>query len=215
MDYKLSEVDRKLKQFTDKMGSDYFPLPVLLNYFHTCTLDFVAERVKEIEKTQEVVDDIRPLITNGKLPIAKDPNDATRWIAALPLKYFRLVSYDVLYDDNTRCRRADLLRHGEYSAAVLNPNKRPTKHYPIILQENNLFQIDSGTGNIPEFLKITYCKKPSFATVANKEVRVVNLPDEAIEKIMLSVVTRLFNSTGDQRTQSNYQLQEAFRKFSK
>lgn len=214
MDYKLSEVDIKLKRFADKQGSDYFPLPVLLDYFQTATLDFISEKVKIIEKTQEVVDDIRPLVVPGKLIVTPDPNDPTRFIAALPVKYLRVLSYDILYDDGTRCRRADMVRQGAYKISTLNPNKRPTKHYPLILQENNLFQIDAGDA-VPAFMKIMYCKKPSFATTANTNVRIVNLPDEAIEKIILSTVTRLFNSTGDERTQSNYQLQEAFRKFSK
>lgn len=221
-DYSLAEVDIKIKRFADKQGSDYFPMPVLLDYFKTATIDFVSEKLKNVEKTQQVVDDIRPLIVPGKLNIIKDPNDNSRFIAALPLNYFKILSYDILYSDQTRCRRADLIRHGEYKTNYNNPNRTPTKYYPVITQENNLFQIDigkeiiaDGVTVVPEFMKIMYCKIPNFATVSNTNIRIVNLPDESIEKIILSTVTRLFNSTGDQRTQSNYQLQEAFRKFSK
>jgi len=216
MEYKLSEVDFKIKTFADKQGSDYFPLPIILNYFRTATLDFVGEKVKIIEKTQEVVDDIRPLIVPTKLNIIKDPNDNSRYISGLPVNYFRVLSYDIIYDDGTRCRRADVLRQGEYKIAHNNPNRTPTKLYPLITQESNLYQIDIGENDVvPQYMKLIYCKQPNFATVSNTNVRAVNLPDEAIEKIILSTVTRLFNSTGDQRSQSNYQLQEAFRKFNK
>jgi hypothetical protein len=106
---------------------------------------------------------------------------------------------------------ADVMRQAEYTTAVLNPNRKPTKLYPIILQENNLFQVDAG-GEVPEAMDIRYCKKPSFATTGQPNKRIVNLPDEAIENILLITVTRLFANTGDQRSQSNFQLEEAFNK---
>lgn len=214
MDYTVAEVKEKLNQFSDKNGSDYFTLPVLLNYFHTATYDFVGERLDIVEKTQKITDDIRNIVVPLKLTVIADPNDATRYITAIPANYLRVLSYDVLYADGTRCRRADAMRQAEYTTAVLNPNKKPTKHYPIILQENNLFQIDSGD-DVPAFMKITYAKKPSFAKTSQLNRRIVNLPDSSIEQILLMTVTRLFGSTGDERTQSNYQLQESFRQILK
>jgi len=211
MDYKLNKVQLKLQQFADKMGSDYFPLPVLLNYFHTATYEFIKEKLKIMEKTQEGVDEIRPLIVPGKLTIEEDPNDVGVYIAAVPVKYMRLVRYSIIYPDGSKSRMADVMRQAEYTTAVLNPNRKPTKLYPIILQENNLFQVDAG-GEVPEAMDIRYCKKPSFATTGQPNTRIVNLPDEAIENILLITVTRLFASTGDQRSQSNFQLEEAFNK---
>jgi hypothetical protein len=214
MEYTLSEVHEKLKQFADKMNSDYFPLPVLLSHFETATLKFIGSRLRIVEKTQEVTDDLRSLIVPGKLVVVKDSNDPTRYVAALPVNYLRLVSYDIHYADGSRCRRADLKRQAEYITALNDPNKKPTKQYPIILQEANLFQIDAG-GVKPSFMAIKYCKKPTIATTGQPTLRIVNLPDDAIEEILLSTVTSLFNSTADQRVQSNYQLEEAFRKVFK
>lgn len=209
--YTLSEVEEKLQQFADKNGSDYFQLPELMNHFRTTTLEFVGEKLRILEKTQEVVDDIRSLIVPGKLSVLADPDDTDRYIAALPLKYMRLVSYDVIYADGTKCRRADIKTQAEYKSAVLNPNQKPNKHYPIILQENGLFQIDCGADE-PAFMKIMYCKKPSFAKITEPNRRIVNLPDEAIENIILATVTNLFAKTADERIKIQAQFEELFRK---
>lgn len=214
MDYTFDETIQKLKIFVDKMGSDYFPSPVLLTYFETATWDFIGERVKHIEKTQEITDDIRNLIVPGNLTVIEDPNDTSRYIASLPVNYHRLISYDVLYADDTRCRRADLLRQAEYQIAKLNPNKKPTKQYPIILQEDGLFQVDAGV-DVPSKLLIKYCKKPTFATTGQPTIRIVNLPDDSIENILLKVVTKIYNKTDDKRIKDSYQLEQAFRKVFK
>lgn len=212
MEYTLAETAEKVRQLADKMGSDYFPLPVILNYFETSSWDFIGKKLKHVEKTQEITDDIRQLIIPGSLIIAKDPNETGKYITAVPVNYHRLISYDVLYSDGTRCRRADLLRHAEYHLARNNTNKKPTKQYPIILQENNLFQIDSGT-SVPGTLKIMYCKKPTFATTGQPNTRIINLPDDAIEAILWTTITNLFNKTDDKRIQSTHELEEAFRKI--
>lgn len=212
MDYTLSEVKEKLNQLSDKMGSDYFVLPVLLNFFETATYDFVGERLKHIEQTQEITDDIRNLISPPTLiPIIEDPNLSDRYIAALPADYLRQVAYDIIYANNERCRRADLMKHGEYITALNNPNKQPTKNYPIILQYSSLFQINSGS-TIPVQLSLTYAKKPNFATTGQPNTRIVNLPDDAIEKILKVTVTNLFNKTADERTPMSEKLQEGYRK---
>ena len=163
MDYQLAEVHEKLKQLCDKMGSDYFPLPVFINFFETATYNFVGEKLKIIEKTQEVTDDIRPLIVPTDITIIADPSHSGKYIAALPSNYLRTVAYDVFYENNERCRRADLIRHAEKITADNNPNKKPTKQYPLIIQFASTFQIDSGA-TIPQIFRLTYCKKPSFAT---------------------------------------------------
>lgn len=214
MDYLLSEVKLKLNQLSDKMGSDYFVLPVLLSFFETATYDFVGERLKHIELTQEITDDIKPLIIPKNLPIDEDPNEAGRYIASLPTDYHRLIAQDVFYANNVRCRRSDLIRHAEYSTYKGNPNKQPTKLYPLIMQFADVFQIDAG-GEVPTIMKIVYCKKPSFATTNDLNTRIVNLPDDAIEKILKVTVTNLFNKTADERTQSSYQLQETYRRVFK
>lgn len=215
MDYKLSEVHQKLKELSDKMGSDYFVLPVFLNFFETAAYDFIGEKLKIVEKTQEITDDIRPLMTTEDLVVTENINQPdSGYVSGLPSNYLRTVAYDIIYPGGERCRRADLLRQSHYLLSRNNPNKRPTKEYPIILQEGSIFRIDTG-GVKPESLRLTYCKKPTFATTGQLTQRIINLPDDSIEKVLKITVTGLFNKTGDQRTQSNYQLQESYRKVFK
>ena len=214
MDYTLSEIHEKLKQLADKMGSDYFVLPVFLSFFETSTYDFVGEKLKIFEKTQEITDDIRNLIIKKDLVVGPDPNFVGKHIAPIPTDYHRQVAYDILFTGGTRCRRADLIRHAEYVHAQNDPNRQPTKKYPLILQFASTFQIDAGA-DITEKMQLTYCKKPSFATTGEPGTRIVNLPNDAIEKILKITVTNLFNKTGDERTRSSYELQEAYRKVFK
>jgi hypothetical protein len=215
MDYKLSSVHQKLKELSDKMGSDYFVLPVFLNFFETATYDFIGEKLKIIEKTQEITDDIRQLIpAPTDIDIIVDPNDSTRYIAPLPSNYHRVVAYDIFYADDKKCRRADLIRQAEYNTARLNPNTMPTAEYPLILQFDSTFQIDAGSA-VPLKFKLTFCKKPTFATTGKLSTRIVNLSDEAIEKILKMTVTSLFNKTADERSGQSYQLQETYRKVFK
>ncbi len=215
MDYTLSEVHLKLKQLSDKMGSDYFVLPVFLNFFETATYDFVGERLKIIEKTQEITDDIRTLVGSALLNVAVNPNDSTTYVSSIPTDYHALVAQDVIYDDSSRCRRSDLIRNAEYNIARNNPNKQPTKQYPLILQYSDLFELNCGTTATPQNIKLIYCKKPSFATTGEPSTRIVNLPDQSIEEILKITVTNLFSKTADERTQTQYQLQETYRKVFK
>lgn len=199
---------------SDKMGSDYFPLPVILNRIETATLDFIGERLMEVEKNQTVTDDIRDLIKISKLLIIQDPNfpNEPRYIAGLPKDYLRLVAYDVYYLDGSRCRRADLIRKGEEVNALNNPNKQPTRMYPLITQEASQWHINCGLTTVPNTFKLTYCKKPTYATTGQPGTRIVNLPDDAIEKILLKTVKLLFHKTDDTRQQGAYLLEETFRK---
>jgi hypothetical protein len=215
MTYKLSEVHQKLKELSDKMGSDYFVLPVFLSFFETATYDFVGEKLSIIEKTQTITDDVRQLIVSAEdLPITEDENIDGKYIAGIPSNYLRVVAYDVEYENGDRCRRADLIRQAQYALAKNNPSREPTKDYPLILQEASSFQIDSGV-TVPVKFRLTYAKNPTFATTNNLNSRIVNLSNEAIEKILKITVTNLFNKTGDQRAQSSYQLQESYRKVFK
>lgn len=211
MEYSLAEVHEKLKQLADKMGSDYFVLPVFVNFFETATYDYVGEKLKIVEKTQEITDDIRDLIVPKDINIAPDPTIANKYIAPIPTDYLRLVAHSILYADNTECKRSDLVRYAEYSTTRRNPNTKPDKNYPAILQFEGYFQIDSGS-TIPTKMRLIYCKKPSFASIGQPGTRIVNLPDDAIEKILKITVTNLFNKTADERTQSSYQLQETYQK---
>ena len=219
--YTVSEVKNKINQFADKLGSDYFTLPVLLNKFETSAWDFIGEKLKLIETTQTITDDIRPLIVTRNLAVLAESGVDTaptgvvipaRYLSAEPSDYHRTVAYDVYYNDGTKALRADKIAQSEYRVALRNPNKSANKQYPLILQEASQFQIDCGEA-IASTFRLTYCKKPTFGTTSTPDGRIINLPDDAIEKILLDVVTSLFVNTGDERSKSSYEVEESFRKI--
>jgi hypothetical protein len=215
MDYTLTNVANKINEFADKIGSDYYPLPVVLDFFETSSYDFIGERLKHIEKTQEITDDISSLIKTSWLTVGQiatvDVNEPVKYGAAIPTDYLRKVAYDVYYADGSRCRRADLKRHGELMPGKNNPYRAPSKNYPIILQEENLFKIDAGAIVADRFYLI-YCKKPTFATVGTPSTRAVNLPDDAIEKVILKTLISLYGKTADQRAAVMKEIEDSYRK---
>lgn len=215
MDYTLENVRLKIQQFSDKLGSDYFPLPVILNRFETDAFDFIKENIKHFEQTQQITENLRPLVVKTELNCIDDPNEIGQFIAPLPINYYQVLSYDIKYTDNTWCRRADIKSHSSYIANKNNPYKKPTKEYPVISQLENLFQIDCGQQAIPMVMKTVYCKKPTFATVGNTAQRIVNLNDDAIEEIILKTVIGLFQKTGDERFQSSAYIEQSYAQLMK
>jgi len=217
MGYTLSEVEDKINILADKLGSDFFPTPVIVNIFETTTIGFIGERLKIAEKSQEVSDDISNLVIPRNIPIILNPdaNFPNEYIAPIPIDYMRLLSYGVVYNNSSTARRVKVMKNSQYERMKIDSNNKPNRFYPIVVQQNSIWKIDSGSELTPTFFKIVYCKLPSFADVLEVNVRIVNLSDEAIEKILLMVVTSLFSGTADQRVQSQYQIQEAFRKVFK
>lgn len=214
MEYTLANTHLKLNQLTDKMGSDYFPMPLFLNFFETATYDFIGERLKQVEKTQEITDDIRPLILQTNLMVGADPNNSEKAVIPIPANYLRLLAYDIYYTDETKCRRADLVRHGEAIVSALNPNTQPTKQYPLITQYSSYLEVVAGVDTVNiEKAHLVYCKKPVFAIIGenNNNDKIVDLPNDVIEKILKKTVMNLFNKTADERSQSSFQLDQAYR----
>jgi hypothetical protein len=214
MGYTLGEVFEKTNTLADKVGSDFFTRPVLMHYFENATYDFVGERLKVYEKNQEITDDISNLIIPKYIPMILSPDIGfdREYVAAIPDDYMRLLSYGVVFQDESTSRRCRLMKNAQYMAMRNDPNNEPDPFYPIIVQQFSTWKIYVGSSLTPFQFRIVYCKKPTFAPLENDETRIVNLSDEAIEKIILSSITKMFNSTADTRIQSSYQIQEAFRK---
>lgn len=219
MDYSLTAVHRKMREELDKIGSDYFPLPILLNKFQKASLDFIGEKLKMVELNQTVTDDIRPLIKNLEIPLIVDPN-ATRphqYIAAVPNDYLRLLRCSVRFVGETQSRRVTMTSHGELDPSYASPYKEPSNDYPLVTQFENYFGVHTNNlaGIAPEKFILTYGKLPSIANINDGGTRIINLPDDAIEEILSNMRTQALSTAGDQRGQQSYILAEANRKILK
>ena len=84
MAYTVSHLYDKVTEGLDKMGSDLFTVPYVLNKLEAATYDFIGESVKFIENTQEIRDDIRTLYKPYSWPIVVLPSiDFSKGISIL------------------------------------------------------------------------------------------------------------------------------------
>jgi hypothetical protein len=220
--YDLDWSDRYLDELLDKMGSDLFPLPIKLNRFIMVTLDFIRESTKNLEITQEVSDDIKPLLIRSNYTILQDPINQNLWTCPEPADYIRLVSLVPLFLDpvdnhlKQKAKKVKILKEGQREAYKRDPFNNATNEYPQVFRYANLFKIDVGddTVNYSKAL-LSYIKKPNFADVNDLTIRIVNLPDITIEQLLLKTADALRFSTGDSDAVANYQFGQSFGKRGK
>jgi hypothetical protein len=220
--YTLDWCDRYLDELLDKMGSDLFPLPIKLNRFITITLDFIRETTKSLEVTQEVSDDIKPLLIRSNYTIIQDPINQNLWTCPEPADYIRLVSLVPLFLDSVdnhlkqKAKKVKILKEGQREAYKRDPFNNATNEYPQVFRYANLFKIDVGDATI-NYSKalLSYIKKPNFADENDLTVRIVNLPDITIEQLLLKTADALRFSTGDSDAVANYQFGQSFGKKGK
>lgn len=213
MAYTVEKLYEKVIEGTDKMGSDFFTIPYIMNRLETATNDFIGKTVKFIENTREISDDLMPLYKPYNFPVVIDPNDSEYKVAVLPPDYMHLMSSDVI-DENITVRETKLLRHGQTSINRRNPNTKPTAEYPILTTYDTYIRVESpGT---PTFVKGFYLKKPIFGKHGinddiSKEIA-VDLPETSVDKIIKLIITDIFVATGDERAPLEFQQAKDFRK---
>jgi hypothetical protein len=216
MAYTVETLYKKVLEGADKMGSDFYPLDVIMNKLVTATHDFIGETVKFMENTQEIRDDIRTLYKPYKLGLVEDPNDSDFKVMALPEDYQHLMSAKVIDSENT-VRKTRIIRHGQLNIYQNNPNKKATAEYPIIvLYADYLRVISPGS---PTHVSGFYVKEPAFGKYGvhddiSSEIA-VDIPEFAADKIIKTIINDIFVSTGDPRAVIQYEAKETYRKRSK
>lgn len=209
MAYTVQVAYMKVLEAADKMGSDYFPQPLVLSRFKTVTYDFLGQKAKEIEMNQEVTDDIKSLVVHAPIAPIPDPNEANCWLASQPLNYHTRLAVIVKYVDGTSSRMPTVERIGEHNSNLANPFKNPTKDYPLIQQMGDYFKIYPGNNNVSKFY-LSYLRKPIFGI--NDNDMIVDLPVQVVEALINDVATSLIAKSGDPRTPVDIQVNESFRK---
>lgn len=213
MAYTVSQAYTRTLQEADKMGSDYFTLPEFLNVFQKEVYDFVENATKDIEETQLITDDIRPLIKTSELALVVSSIDPKDTMAAIPLDYFRRARINVIYTDNVLAREPQIIRHGEADYSNISPYKKATKEYPIITQHSDFFNVKTNifVGSLiqPSKLLVTYVSKP----VINKlEHEIITSLNDSVCELLFGRAANSFMATkGDPRVQMTFQHEESFR----
>lgn len=221
MPYTIDYCDNHLDSLTDKLGSDYFPLPVKMGRFVTMTYDFLRENAEWFEANQEVSDDIKPLVVRMEVNSVAVPNsNLNLFEVAEPANYFRLLSLvPLIVNGNSPIQRAKtikIIREGQRDAYIRDPFRRPIPSEPHITRRSNFFEINVGP-NSDNYTKamLSYIKKPTFGNINNLNEIIVNLPDLAIEKIMLKTAASLRFTTSDESANDIYLFDRTFGKRSK
>lgn len=229
MDYTLDSCDKYMDQELDKMGSDYFPLIVKLNQFQKATFDFLRETTELLETTQEISDDILPLVVYNKEVVLvqqtqtnlNNPNVTIPlpiYLLDLPEDYFRLIYTSPLYNLNgiltSKVKRVKIIKHGQEESLSRDPFNSPTPDYPHVLRHENTVQINVGDFQNLDYSNaiLSYVRKPVFANENQLDQRIVDLPDLSIEKIIDRTTNSLRTITSDSGAVQNYQFDQTFGK---
>ena len=204
MAYTVSYCDRFMDELLDKMGSDYFPLPIKLSRFESITLNFIRESSTFLEATQELSDDIVELSNSKTINIgARDqlymgkkfyripyPSDYIRLLNVIPFpssngKYVLNNNYDV-----------QIYKIGNFAKNENNPFRQATG------KNINIYRIDGSvlidTDQPVTHASFTYLKKPTFGKNPNDVM--VNLSDLTVDKLMQKTCVSLRATTSDQDT---------------
>jgi len=213
MAYTISHLYKKVLEGSDKMGGDFYTVPYVMNRLETATYDFIGETVKYIENTQEIRDDIETLYEPLNKVLIQDPNDPASMSVALPNNYLHLMSAKVI-DPTTVVRMTRLIRHGQEEIFEQDPNTMPSADYPSVVIYSNLLKILSPGS--PTKIVGMYVRKPNFGNYTPEddiETEIaVDLPDNATEKIIKTIINDIFIAVGDPRAQGQFISTEAYRK---
>jgi hypothetical protein len=214
MAYTVTEAYNRVLEEADKLGSDYFSLPQVLSAFKKETLDFVGARAAEAEISQEVTDDISPLMVSTLLNFTPNPDDANEKMAIQPNNYHTKLRVNVLYSDGLKARKPTVERHGESNSNAINPFKKADRMYPRIQQFSNYFNVITGlppssTIQPTKFILI-YIKQPTFGKLSTDVV--VNLPDQVCELLFAATANTLRLSSDDPLAQVDFQVNQTYRK---
>ena len=212
MAYTVSQAYNRTLEEADKMGSDYFSLPEFLNLFQKEVWDFVRDRTKDVELTQEVTDDMRPLIERASLPLIPSTVDASDKMAAIPVDYYRRMRVNVRYNDQTLGREPQVIKHGEADFNEVSPFRKPSKEYPQITQYSDFFNVKTNISiaNLiqPTQLILIYIKKPIINR--NETDVIINLDDSVCELLFGRTANSFMVTKGDARAQMAFQHEETY-----
>lgn len=137
--YTVQYCNTFMDELLDKMGSDYFTLPIKLNRLESITLDFIRETTSFFETTQELSDDIIDWVVSkprmlkptkerymGKLVYKLDyPDDYLRFLNIYPFKTNEVVAFPIPDEvpnppDNEEPKEEDDTRERRSARVILN-----------------------------------------------------------------------------------------------
>ena len=217
--YTIEYCDKYLDELLDKMGSDYFPLDVKFGRFVSMTYDFIREYTSYMEATQEVSDDLKPLIIRNYFVMTPTSEQGV-WEVAEPIDYVRLISLEpfamVGENEVKKFKKVYINKEGQRLVYERDPFRKPSPIYPQVFRIGNLFEVRVGNDlDTYSRARLSYVKHPTFGDINDDDAILVNLPAIAMEKILLKTAESLRFTTADETASSIYQFDQTFGKRNK
>ena len=149
--YDLTWIDQYIDELCDKMGSDLFPLPIKMKRFIAMTYDLIRENTNFLEGTQEISDDIKPLIARNVDVDMVDQGNGVYTVDE-PDDYLRLIQIIPMYLDGTlkqKAKKVKIIKTGQDMAYnERDPFRKPSPSYPTVLRYDLEFEINVGQDTV-------------------------------------------------------------------
>ena len=233
--YTIEYIDQYMDEKLDKIGSDYFPLPVKFKEFEKATWDFMRENTGFSEATQEISDDLHTLVNTATIGLEQMPwPRLDEYRADHPANYHRLITAKPMYEvsrdnepgqsrfeddqqrtlvDNLIIKEIRIVKQGQDQKLERNPNTEPTEQYPILYRDADRFRIKFGSVTQDySALRVVYYREPRFGNIQVLTSIGVDLPKLSVEKIMDRACSALRFRAGDKDAAPNYQFDQTFGK---
>ena len=209
MAYTVAYCDQFMDELLDKMGSDYFPLPIKLSRFKSITLQFFRESTNFLEGTQELSDDI----VNHTISVPKTLSGGKNFQymgkkfhqIEYPADYIRLLNiipYNKLGNDIVLKKvEVKLYKIGNFIINELNPFRQAKGTRVNVYRMDNSVLID--TDQSFDYADFTYVREPVFGTVNNPEGLICDIMNKVVvDKLMHKTVVSLRKTSSDEDADS-------------
>ncbi len=214
MAYTVTYCDQFMDELLDKMGSDYFPLPIKLRRFESITLQFIRESTNFLETTQELSDDIVAWITSQKKTLSGGKNfrymGKKFYRIEFPQDYLRFLNLVPMHDDSPIIGRnsnedfPDLeiktYRIGHFLMNERNPFRKAIGSRVNIYRMDDSILIDMEPNPYFNYVDFTYVRKPVFGKNPG-EMILDCTNDILVDKLMHKTCVSLRSTSSDSDTQ--------------
>ena len=215
MAYTVAYCNRFMDELLDKMGSDYFPLPIKLARFQSIVLQFIRESSAMFEGTQEISDDISPWTTTAPKTLTAGrnfqymgkkffkieyPEDYIRLLNVIPYTQYPTGGYSTILNAEIK-----LYKIGNFQNNERNPFRSVTAERVNVYRMENSVLIDT-TEDVNK-ADLSYIRTPIFGE--NPDDLMIDHPNDLIvDKLMHKTCVSLRATSSDADTQLMDELTE-------
>ena len=198
--YTVADFDRKMDELLDKMGSDYFPLPIKLSRFESIVMTHIRETTNFLEATQELSDDLVAISVSKPFPLlSKDHTYMGKnfYRIIFPEDYMRFLNinpYSTAPGRQGETNEIKYYRIGHFNQNERNPLRKAKDDRINVYRMDDSIIID--TTKTFTNCYMTYIEKPVIGKVGTDII--LNFSDLIVDKLMHKTMVSLRTTTSDQ-----------------